>query len=399
MPRRPERKRAPIGRSMTCMQTLTTLVWHTGRSFSGLLLFAGKATRSRSLNYAGTTPGPWSTAPVPPRQRDPVRCRCPRRRRNLLPVRFAAAQLLRKPKGQTLRSLLRITDGDTDGRDRTADLMLLDGDCLVLVVRGLGFRRVTAISDEQRRRLFHESHWVKRSLIRKPDEQQHNILVVNCVGAFDHLTNRLAASGTQLRYAASTLDAQALISQDRPTDIFWLWQRTGRATSTESLREECERNYRDLLALLNVLQKTGFGQGQRLWLVTHRAQLLPGDEPSGDGPAFAAATLWGSGRALWNENPSYQATLVDLDSTLDPLLDECQAAEPEEFHVAYRQGKRHVLRIRPTDQAGADDNFELAIPNPGEFAISNVFGSPMAPQKATKSRCTCTLLASTSRMC
>jgi acyl transferase domain-containing protein/NAD(P)-dependent dehydrogenase (short-subunit alcohol dehydrogenase family)/acyl carrier protein len=300
-----------------------------------------------------------------------------------LPVRFGSAQLLRKPKGPVLRSLLRITGEDAEHREQTADLMLLDADRPVVIVRGLGFKRVVATADDQRRRLFHEPRWVKRSLVRKAGEQQRDIVVINrMANHFEHLTDRLAASGARLRHAADAAQAEALLAQGRPTDVCWFWNAAQGPTTAESLRAECERNFQDLLALLDTLRRDGFGQGQRLWLVTEGAQLLPGDQPAQELP-FAATSLWGFGRSLWSENPSYRVTLVDLaDGDYTPLLDECQAAQADEFQVAYRDGKRHVLRIYPSGQAGRhDDNFELAISNPGEFAnIKRVPVPDQAPQ-------------------
>lgn len=293
-----------------------------------------------------------------------------------LPVGFGTFQLLKKPKGPTLRSLLRITSEDTTSRELTADMTLLDGDRAVFVVRGLGFKRVVAAPGE-RRRLFHEPRWVKRSLVRKSGDEPREILVVNRTAAqFEHLAPRLSVTDTQVRHAADAAEAGSLLSDWRPTDVCWFWRSAQGPTTDDTLREECERNYRDLLALLDSLQSNGFGPGQRLWLVTEGAQQLPGD--TGDESPLAAATLWGFGRSLWSENPSYRATLVDLAAAGDyaPLLEEWLVSEAEEFQIAYRGGNRHVRRIYSSDQAGTqDDNFELAISKHGEF--SNIKRTPV----------------------
>jgi len=285
-----------------------------------------------------------------------------------LPVGFGTVQLLRKPKGGSLRSLLRITGGDVGGAEQNADLILLDADRPVVIVRGLGFRRVVATGGG--RQLFHQLRWFKRSTVRRPEDQPRDVLIVNrtadqCVG----FANRSSAAGLQLRYAADASMAAAQLAQRRPTDVCWFWTPAQAAeTTAESLRVECEHNYRDLLALLRVLQDHGFGQGQRLWLVTEAAQIVSADAAEPGQPS-AAATLWGFGRSLWTENPSYRVTLVDLSGDYGPLLDECQNAEADEYQIAYRGGKRHVLRVVASGQTGpTDDNFELATPTPGEFA-------------------------------
>jgi len=279
-----------------------------------------------------------------------------------LPVRFGTAQLLKKPKGETLHSLLRITRTAPD--ESTADMLLLDGGRPVMIVRDLGFRRVVATADDQRRPLYHEARWVKRSLVpRTGGGQPRDLIAVGAVP--DDLT-----PDTSLRLAPDPAGIADLLAQRQPTDVCWFWTRSQDTTTVAGLREECERNFRDLLTLLDALQRGGFGRadGQRLWLVTDGAQQLP-DDVAGSERAFAAATLWGFGRSLWSEYPAYRVTLVDLDGDPGPLLGEIQAGEAEEFQVAYRRGSRHVLRVFPSGRADQQaGNFELAIPSSGEFA-------------------------------
>jgi myxalamid-type polyketide synthase MxaB len=301
-----------------------------------------------------------------------------------LPVRFGTFQLLKKPKGPTLRSLLRITSADIAARELTADLTLWEGERAVCVLQGLGFKRVTATPSGLRRRLFHQPRWVKRSLVRQPGGGPREFLVVNRTAlAFERLAPRLSATNTRVRCASDAAEAGTLLSDWRPSDVCWFWRSAQGPTTKDTLREECERNYRDLLALLADLRRHGFGPGQRLWLVTEGAQQLPGDA-TGDEGSLAAATLWGFGRSLWSENPFYRATLVDLapDGDYAPLLEEWLASEADEFQVAYRGGKRHVRRIYDSDAAReTDENFELAISERGKF--SNIKRTPVpdvAPQ-------------------
>ncbi|EFL08613.1 modular polyketide synthase [Streptomyces sp. AA4] len=283
-----------------------------------------------------------------------------------LPVGFGTLQLLKKPKGETLRSLLRITSDDLTSRDLTADMLLLDGDRAVFVARGLAFRRVAAGPNEQRRGLFHETRWVKRSLVRTSRAEPRDVVVVNRSAAqFDSLAEPLRAAGIRVRYAADAAGVAALYAERTPTDVCWFW----RPAAGGMLPEEAERNYSDLLSTLDILQRRSFGQGQRFWLVTEGAQQLPGDAEDVSVPPLAAS-LWGFGRSLWSESPAYRPTLVDVvEGDYAPLIAEWQLAEADEFQVAYRDGIRHVRRIRALDAAGPrDDNFALVPGKDGEFA-------------------------------
>ncbi|MGW3964210.1 type I polyketide synthase [Amycolatopsis sp. NPDC005003] len=283
-----------------------------------------------------------------------------------LPVGFGTLQLLKKPKGSTLRSLLRITSDDLTSRELTADMLLLDGDRLVFVARGLAFRRVVAGPNEQRRQLFHETRWIKRSLVRTSRAEPRDVVVVNrTADRFGNLAGALESAGIRVRYAADAAGLAALLAERKPTDVCWFW----RPAAAGTLHEEAERNYTDLLAALDVLQRNSFGQGQRCWLVTEGAQRLPGD-PAGAGTPPLAASLWGFGRSLWSESPAYRPTLVDVpEGDYAPLLDEWQLAEADEFQIAYRDGHRHVRRIQAVGPAGPrDENFTLSTGKDGEFA-------------------------------
>ncbi|GAA4228960.1 hypothetical protein GCM10022254_20340 [Actinomadura meridiana] len=293
-----------------------------------------------------------------------------------LPVGFAELQLLKKPKGATLRSLLRITGEDAERRELTADMLLLDDGRPVTIVRGLVIRRVVATDNGSRASLLHEARWVKRSLVSKG--RPRDVLVVNrSADRFE------APDDVRLVHAADSSQVEALLAEANPSDICWFWTPGEGPVTAASLREECERNYRDLLTLLTTLGAGGFGDGRRLWLVTECAQLLPDDQPAEES-SLAAATLWGFGRSVGNENPAYRVTMVDLPggSRVDytSLLSECQAAEGEEFQVAYRNGMRHVLRVHPTTRAADEDGeFEIASPNPGEFTDLRRVPAPGRP--------------------
>lgn len=285
-----------------------------------------------------------------------------------LPVGYDRLQVLKRPKGPSLDSLLRVTAGDESTDELVVDLMLSEGDRPVMIVNGLRYRRVNTVSGRPRRRLFHETRWVKRSL-RRGGDRLRDVLAVHA-GA----DTQAALSGTgpvEVRFAGDAAAADALLDGWQPTDVCWFWRASGDAPSLDSIRAECAENYRDLLALVSVLERRGFGKEQRLWLVTEGAALLPGDDPDeAREAALPAATLSGFGLSLWNEYPAFRAGMVDLDPAAGPgaLLDEVLGAEAEEFVIAYRHGQRHVRRVFPVETAAdTAGNAELTPGSGGEL--------------------------------
>ncbi|WP_033819470.1 type I polyketide synthase [Kitasatospora sp. MBT63] len=300
-----------------------------------------------------------------------------------LPVRFGRFRLFRKPKADTLRTLLRVVPADTDEVDLSADLLALDGDRPVFELKGLGLKRVAETFSGARRSFFHEMRWVKRSLAGANSVAGRHLLVVGRDAAeFEGALPRLAEQGGSLSFAATAAEVTRVLAGQQVTDLAWYWQHGDGGTGAEALRAESELNYRALLELLAALEQAGFGRNQRLWLVTERSQVLYGDEP-GSGSQLAASSLWGFGHTLLNEFPAYRTTLLDLPGTGGhlPLLDELHARETGEFQVAYREGFRHVRRLLAVDpRARQDANFGLAIKEYGQFGgIKPVPAEEIAP--------------------
>ncbi|WBB61311.1 SDR family oxidoreductase [Streptomyces sp. WMMC500] len=306
-----------------------------------------------------------------------------------MPVGFGRCRLLRKPRGHTLRSVLRTTPpaAGEEGELPTVDLLILDGDRTVFVLEGLTLRRVANAAPD-RDRMYAEVRWVKRSLQTGAGEPRRVLLVGAPPAGLDALAGPAKERDVTLSVAATTAEAVALLRK-RPTDVCWFWrppQEPG-----EPLPAECERNYRDLLALRDALEETGFGQAQRLWLVTEAGQWVPGDRPEGpDGVGQvppAAATLWGFGHVMWTEYPSYGVTLVDLPRPAADgadagagypwLLDEWTAMDSADFQVAYRSGVRHVRRVS-TELGGPRTEVEL-VTGDGQIGVVAV---PLAEEPA-----------------
>ncbi|MDO0924257.1 type I polyketide synthase [Streptomyces sp. TG1A-8] len=201
-------------------------------------------------------------------------------------------------------------------------------------------------------RLFYEQHWTARPLSGDRTGKRR-VLVL---GGPEHrppgLQDAAAGAGVDLAFAADVPALDSALAAEPPTDLCWFWRGgPDDDVSVQGLRAACERNYRDLLPLLDTLARRGFGRGQRLWLVGEGAQRLPGDGDTR--PPTAAATLWGFGRALGVECPGYRVTLVDLQPGADSvtgLVREWTADGDAEFEIAHRGGQRWVRRLRPAPQ-------------------------------------------------
>jgi acyl transferase domain-containing protein/acyl carrier protein len=288
---------------------------------------------------------------------------------NYLPVRFGRFTLFRKPRAQSLRTLLRLVPADSPEVDVCADLLVLEGETPVMELRGLGLKQLADAPGAPRRSFFHQLRWTKRSAAGPDSATDRQVLVVGrSAEGFPEAAARLVEGGGRVLFADDDREAETVLAQERITDVVWFWRGGTGAVDAEALRAESERNYTSLLALLAALDRRGFGRDQRLWLVTEQAQALRGDDPAR--VRLAAASLWGFGPVLLNEYPSYRATLLDLpEGGLDGLFEELTARESGDFQVAYRGGFRHVRRLVADDaRARRDTGFGLAVKEYGTFS-------------------------------
>ncbi|MEV7422215.1 beta-ketoacyl synthase N-terminal-like domain-containing protein [Streptomyces sp. NPDC091212] len=203
--------------------------------------------------------------------------------------------------------------------------------------------------------LLHEQHWVARPA-GEPGEKRGVLLLRAPEELRSRLLDRAPEAGVEPICPAGPEELVAALRDGPPRDVVWFWHRAPEdTTGVERLRAECALNYGELLPLLDILAREGFGDGRRLWLVTEGAHTLPGD-PGADAPpaVSAAATLWGFARSLAVERPGYRVTLVDLQPGTEgtgPLIDEWSSPQDTEFEVAHRDGQRWVRRLRPAGPA------------------------------------------------
>ncbi|MEH0424307.1 type I polyketide synthase [Streptomyces sp. B21-083] len=288
-----------------------------------------------------------------------------------LPVRFGRFTLFRKPRAESLRTLLRLVPADSPDVDVCADVLVLEGDDPVLELRGLGMKQLAEAPGAPRRGLLHQLRWTKRSAAGPEGVADRRVLLVgSSADSFRKASARLTEAGGRTVFADDADEVGAVLAQEPITDVCWFWQSDAATGSAAGLRSESERNYGRLLALLAVLDRHGFGRDQRLWLVTEQAQLLRGDAP--DQTRLAGSSLWGFGAVMLNEYPSYRTTLIDLPadgSGPDALFTELTARENGDFQVAYRGAHRHVRRLVADDaRARRDNGFGLAVKEYGTFA-------------------------------
>lgn len=286
------------------------------------------------------------------------------------PVRFGSVRLLKKPRGERLTVLARVTGAGTGSR--TVDLLVHDEHAPVAELTGVEYRPLPAPGRTPS--LVHRLAWVRRSAAKATDPAGRHVLALG--PDTTHLA-ALAAHADERGLRLTALDGApalgAALADPSVTDVCWFWRPVGEPGAPFGhalLRAECERNYRELLEVVAAVSGGDPGRAVRLWLVTSRAQWLPGDLPDA-GVRPAAATLWGFGHVLLNEYPRSRATLVDLpaDSGRASLIDELLTPDAGEYQVAHRDGERHVRRLlsgRATPAWHGD--FEVRAAEPGSTA-------------------------------
>ncbi|WBB95638.1 MULTISPECIES: type I polyketide synthase [unclassified Solwaraspora] len=295
------------------------------------------------------------------------------------PLMIGTTQVLRRPRAGQIRfqARLRVPVDATDLG--SVDLWLFDGDRLAARLHGIrwGFR------DATRQRFFtHRLSWLRAQPDRQVTEATRRVLVMNAEPA---LAEALREAGTREGVGVLVIPeadgAPAALAESGVTDVAWFWRGGGTEFSMSELHRQSENHYRELLRVIAALDAAPVERRPRLWLVTRGAQMLPGDEPAAVG--LCAASLWGFGPVLLTEYPQYRATLVDLapaagsgipadladPADLAALVREWSTPRPDDFQVAFRNGRRFVRRLLPGENTP---------PWPGGFVVSG----PDAPAGA-----------------
>lgn len=109
--------------------------------------------------------------------------------------------------------------------------------------------------------------------------------------------------------------------------------------------EETTLGCGNVLLLVQELARTESPDLPRLWLITQGAQAA-GEKPA---PlSVAQSPLWGLGRVITQEHPTFWGGLVDLEpghpGAAQQLCEEISSADSED-QVAFRQGRRYVARL------------------------------------------------------
>ncbi|WP_282796264.1 type I polyketide synthase [Streptomyces sp. CC224B] len=265
-------------------------------------------------------------------------------------------RLWKKPRGGPVRFTALPRPDSGQGQGLRMDVLLSEGEEPLAEVRGALLAAVPGQGEPPP--FLHRVEWLRRRLpapTTAPAPARHVLLHHPAPGAgsgvYEALTARPAPENLQLSTAGG---AQELAAALRPgeaapvTDVAFFWQPGEGAWSLGRLRAECAHNFTRLLELVAAVSAAPTAQPPRLWLVTERAQHLPGDGADG-AEHLAAATVWGFGSVLLGEYPQLKATLVDLPAGGDAaaLLAEWQAPASAEYQVAYRAGQRYVRRVLP----------------------------------------------------
>jgi acyl transferase domain-containing protein/acyl carrier protein len=243
-----------------------------------------------------------------------------------VPVSVESVRLFKKPRASTLELLARI-DADT------ADLLIREGDQPVALLTGV---RTQAVSGT----FVHRLEWVPEAAEPAPVARARHVVAVNGSGlsAVADETETLVVSELD-----EVAELRKALKDPSVTDVCWCWQPLDGPMSIERVREETERNYRELLDVVAAVEAAPPSQTLRLWLSTNGAQF---------GDNVLAASVWGFGHVLLNEYPRYRATLVD--GTAGDLVAEWLVDSADEYQVAYRDGDRHVRRILADEEPATE---------------------------------------------
>ena len=269
-----------------------------------------------------------------------------------LPVRIARLWVDRASAGSTRWSHARLRSGDTSSSSFTADVTLLEeGGRSTCHVTGLALQRagLRARADRDWARALCRPVWKTQPLGLATggqdvarDAAPWLILANAGCGVAARMTAMLEARD----HAVLVLDLEGDCPPDSAftgiVDLRALDTRSADLALEDTLTQTCCR-------VATLVQHLGPGRrssATRLWLITHGSRFVR----HGDPIDLAAAPLAGLARTIAIERRELACTCVDVDrldqdETVAALVNELLAGSPE-TEVAYREGVRHVLRLR-----------------------------------------------------
>ncbi len=300
----------------------------------------------------------------------------------LLPFGFHRVRFFESPTSDTW---CYTTIGQRSPQSVTSDFKLLDLDGRVLVevegfVRG-AVARAALLGDRGWRRWAWRSEWQEQPLDAANALAAGRFLILtdgevgevlarllrdlghHCV--LVHRGDGFAAAGTDqyrvdpCRPEDLTVLLKQLEAGGAPSHVINLWPTEGSfdASIPGAWIKQLVASCRGALLLVQALLRSA-NQAPQLWLVTRGAQAVGAPAAL----SLAQSPIWGFGRVVARENPELRAVLVDLDpaehaahlaSMLVRELGTPVAAAQREDQIAYRGGKRFVLRLSRYDVAEA----------------------------------------------
>ncbi len=139
----------------------------------------------------------------------------------------------------------------------------------------------------------------------------------------------------------------------------------------ESVKRAQERACGGLLNVVQALARSSNHDFGPLWVVTAGGQSISGEPGS---PQLAQTTLWGLGRVVALEHPDLTCRRIDLDPgeglyQVSDLFDELIRADRSEDEIAFRNGRRLVLRL-PRCETGEKQGRPAVTRGDGNYLIT-----------------------------
>ncbi len=303
-----------------------------------------------------------------------------------MPTRIEQAVAYNRPGGRLWAHAHLRPDAERHAGFIEGDVRLLDdAGHTIFEVLGLRFQCLVVdarpVAPEHLDDWLYELRWQPKERGSKRAEEQGNtgeqgnwLIFADTGGVGETLATRLAAQGAQcvLAHAGERYERldnqrfrlrpdspedvrllfQAALGDDQPTcrGVIHLWSLDAPPPDdmiVASLEAAQNLVCGSVLHLVQELDRAGWREPPRLWLVTRGAQAV-GEEPA---PlAVAQSPLWGLGRTIAQEHRAFWGGLIDLEPGVPvrnaaALLSE-EAWRPDgEDQIAFRGGQRFVARL------------------------------------------------------